>query len=60
MELPTKYKLFLSFLVVICFISVVAGANTAQDQQPVVTIFRPAPDSTPSAQINAIINGPDG
>ncbi len=39
MELHTKYKLFLSFLVVICFISVVAGANTTLDQQPMVTLF---------------------
>jgi ligand-binding sensor domain-containing protein len=60
MELHTNYKLFLSFLVVICFISVVAGSNTTPDQQPAVCLFRPGPDSIPSAQINAIINGLNG
>ncbi len=60
MELHTKYRLGISFLVVICCISVVAGANTTLDQQSAVILFRPASDSIPSAQINAIINGPDG
>jgi ligand-binding sensor domain-containing protein len=66
MALPMRYEIILFCLILFCLTPVAAGADTmtadgsGQQYRDSVFLFRPASDSIPSTQVNAIINGLHG